>query len=104
MIEVTAHGKKRIRQRCGIKLKSVDRMAEIAYTRGITHSESTGELKKYIDSLYFYNGQANNVRLHGDKVYIFCNDILVTVFNIPKKYQNIVNKIARRRSKVENTK
>jgi hypothetical protein len=94
VIEITAHGHRRIKQRCG---KSMDRLAQIAFERGLTHSETSGVLGRYIDSLYLYNGTANNIRLYGDKIYVFCNDILVTVLDTPRKYRNIVDKAMRRR-------
>lgn len=34
-------------------------------------------------SLYFKNKNANNIRLYGDKAYIFCDKVLVTVIQIP---------------------
>jgi hypothetical protein len=94
VIEITAHAHRRIKSRCG---KSMDRLAQIAYERGLTQSETSGALGRYIDSLYLYNGTANNIRLYGDKVYVFCNDVLVTVLDTPRKYRNIVDKAMRRR-------
>lgn len=31
------------------------------------------------------NPSAQNLRIYGDKLYIFSNDVLITVFNILKK-------------------
>nr|DAY91531.1 MAG TPA: hypothetical protein [Caudoviricetes sp.] len=33
--------------------------------------------------MYFYNQTANNIRLYGDKAYIFAGSTLVTVIQIP---------------------
>lgn len=94
MITVTNHGAKRIRQRCGISKKSVDRLANIAFEKGLTYNDITGSLKRYVASLYNFNGSADNIRLYGDKIYIFCNgDVLVTVLNTPRKYRDTVNKL-----------
>jgi hypothetical protein len=101
VLDVTHHGTKRIRERCGIKAKGVDRLAKIAFEKGLTHSETKGELKRYITSLYFYNKTANNIRIYGDKVYIFCDEVLVTVLDLPRTYRNIVNKLMRRRDNIE---
>lgn len=35
------------------------------------------------DRLVFRNENANNIRLYGDKAYIFCGETLVTVIQIP---------------------
>ncbi len=94
MITVSHHGRKRMRERCG---KSMDRLAEIAFERGLTHADTSGSLKKYMDYLYFHNCTANNIRLYGGKVFIFCNEILVTVFDIPPKYKHIAYKLLERR-------
>lgn len=97
MIQVSIHGKERMHERCRIKLKSAERIAKIAFEKGITHAETRGALNGYLNSLYFYNGQANNIRLYGDKVYIFCDDVLVTVLDTPKRFQNTVNKLMRKK-------
>ena len=80
---VTKHAKQRMKQRCGINEKSTDRMAKIAFEKGLKHSDLTGNLKKWVDGLYFYNKNANNIRLYGDKAYIFRNTKLITVIQIP---------------------
>jgi len=96
-VTVTEHGKERIHERCGIKLKSAERLAKIAYEKGLTHSETNGALNGYINSLYLYNCTANNIRMYGNQIYIFCNDTLVTVYDTPKRFQNTVNKLMRKR-------
>ncbi len=63
--------------------KACERMAQKAYDDGITHAQTKGRLSKWITSLYFRNKNANNIRLYGDKAYIFCDEVLVTVIQIP---------------------
>jgi hypothetical protein len=86
-----------MRKRCG---KSMDRLADIAFEKGLTHAETSGSLHAYLTSLYFYNGTADNIRIYGDKVYIFCNQVLVTVLDLPNKYKNAVRKLMDRREHV----
>jgi hypothetical protein len=76
----------------------MDRLAKIAFEKGLTHAETAGPLRRYLDSLYLYNETADNIRLYGDKIYIFCGDILVTVLNTPRKFRGIVEKAMRRKS------
>ncbi|MDE7424384.1 MAG: hypothetical protein K2N51_11980 [Lachnospiraceae bacterium] len=82
-MQISKHAKKRLKERCGFNKKSQDRMAQKAFKDGITHSQTKGKLNKWITSLYFKNKKANNIRIYGDKAYIFCNEILVTVIQVP---------------------
>ena len=58
-------------------------MAQKAFDNGITHSQTKGRLNKWVTSLYFRNKNANNIRLYGDKAYIFAGKTLDTVIQIP---------------------
>lgn len=80
---VSEHAKERLKERCGFNKKASERMAQKAFEEGIAHSQTKGRLNKWVTSLYFRNRNANNIRLYGDKAYIFCDDILVTVIQIP---------------------
>lgn len=89
---LTNHAEDRAKERCGIGKKSTERMAKIAYEKGIKHNECGGRLRKYITSLYFYNQSANQIRIYGDKVYIFHDEVLITIINLPNNLKKIVNK------------
>lgn len=80
---VSEHAKERLKERCGFNKKASERMAQKVFEEGILHSQTKGRLNKWVTSLYFRNKKANNIRLYGDKAYIFCDDILVTVIQIP---------------------
>lgn len=88
LVQVSKHAERRLIERCGLNKKSVQRIAERAFEYGITHSDTKGNLHKWVDSLYFRNRNANNIRLYGDKAYIFAGDILVTVLQIPSNLRN----------------
>ena len=92
---VTNHAKQRIKQRCGLKEKSSDRIAKIAYENGLRHSELTGNLKKWVDGLYFRNRSANQIRLYSDKAYIFTGQKLITVLQIPHNLVREADKLRR---------
>lgn len=89
---VTKHAQKRLKERCGVNKKSADRMAKKALQNGMKHSETTGNLKKWVDGLYFYNKSANNIRLYGDKAYIFHGQDLITVLQIPHNLVKFVKR------------
>ncbi len=82
-MDVSKHAEDRLRERCGFNRKTYERMAQKAYDDGITHAQTKGRLNKWVTSLYFRNKNANNIRLYGDKAYIFCDEVLVTVIQIP---------------------
>ena len=82
-MDVSNHAKERIKERCGLGKKAYERIATKVFENGITHSQTKGRLNKWVTSLYFRNKKANNIRLFGNKAYIFCNDVLVTVIQIP---------------------
>jgi hypothetical protein len=70
-------------------------MAERAYFTGMTHSDTKGALRKYCDMVYLSYRDANQIRLYGDKVYIFKNTYLITVFNLPRNLISLKNKLAK---------
>ena len=59
-------------------------MAKKVYQLGVRHAETSGNLQKWVDSLYFYNKSANQIRLYGDMAYIFHNQKLITVIKVPE--------------------
>lgn len=82
-IRVSEHALDRIRERSGINKKSAQKLAERAYANGVKHSEVKGSLNKYIASICFkHKHKGTDIRLYGDKVFIFSkrgkyNDILI---------------------------
>ena len=91
-MEVSEHAKKRIRKRMTNTKSGTESIAKKALERGIKHSDATGRLKKYFDALYFKNKKANNVRIYAQKVFIFHDENLITMFNLPKQFFNVVKK------------
>ena len=82
-LKVTKHAKLRLKQRCGIKKRGARQAVKRVLQNGIPHSQTTGRLNKWMTGLYFRSKGANNILLYGDKVYIFRNKVLITVFPIP---------------------
>lgn len=87
-IEVSRYAYERLHERCGLSRKAATRMAEKAFYIGMKHSDTKGQINRWITSLYFNNKNANNIRLYGNFAYIFCNKILVTVLEIPNNLKN----------------
>lgn len=83
---VTGHAQSRLKSRSGLNKKSVNRIADRVLDRGYHRTELNGNLRLYVDCLYRNNGKkADNIRIYGDKVYIFIGTTLITVLQIPSK-------------------
>lgn len=98
---VTNHANKRIRERIGVNKKSTDALATKALGEGLSHNELKGGLKKYVDGLYFRSKTANNLKVLHDKVYIFKDNVLITVITLPHNLARISNQIMKKRKKNE---
>jgi len=101
MTRVTNHAKQRAKERCGINNKSIERIAEKVLKQGITHNECTGQIRRWVDKLYLSEKKANNIRLYGDKAYLFNDNVLITILQIPNDLQNRVKTILKRRKETE---
>lgn len=88
MIKVSRHAEMRIRERQGLNKKSIERMAQKAFDKGIRHEQTRGNLNKWLTSKYFVNKQANNLRIYGN--------ILVTVFRVPNNLLKNMESMARK--------
>lgn len=99
----TQHGKERIKERIGIGYKGADRQVNLALERGLTHKDCKSRLLKWVDSQILKgkkeNTAFNSVRIFNSKLFIFDGDEerLITVINVPKNLQPIINKIFKKK-------
>ncbi len=96
-IEISKHAEERLKERCGLNKKACKRIVQKAFDEGITHSQTKGRLNKWITSLYFKNQRADNIRIYGDKAYIFCGAILVTVIQVPASLMKDLKQMVKKR-------
>lgn len=89
-IDVSRHAERRLRERLGINRRAAKRLAEKAFYEGVRHKDTCGRLKKWMSGLYKKNRKANNMRIYGDFLYIFCDHILVTVFIVPNDMRQLI--------------
>lgn len=92
-VDLSKHGINRSRERLGINKKAVEKNARKALEFGVTHGETKGRLRRYMDKLYFNNPKASNMRIYHHYVYIFGGNKLVTVFNLPKELCHYADKL-----------
>lgn len=89
MVHVTEHAFEKGKERLSLNKKSLEKLANLAFDKGLKHSDMKAYLKKYIDKMYFRNKSANNIRVYGEVLFIFVEDRLVTLYQLPqnlKKY------------------
>lgn len=91
--ELTRHSKTRLKERCGATKSSQEKIAATALEKGIRHTETSGSLRRYLDMLYLQERNANNIRIWGDKVFLFRADRLITVLQLPQKYMQLCVRI-----------
>lgn len=70
--------------------------------RGLRREDTHGSFRRYLDYLYHYNESANNIRVWAEKVYIFSDNSLVTVLNLPPRYRNAANSAVKDRTTIPN--
>lgn len=93
---LTKHSISRMQERCGITKKNAPIVARRAYRTGLTHSQTSGELHKFLDSIYLSQKKGTNMRIYGNAVYVFKGDVLITVIRIPDNLMNDVKQIKER--------
>ena len=91
---------KRIKERCGLPKKAVERSATLALQKGLSHKESTGSLKRYFDYLFLSHKKGSNIRLYGNHVYIFTQNSLVTVLPLPNEHKKSLLKAFEKRERL----
>lgn len=98
-MHVTKHGEDRMRQRLSTNKKNVSKEAAKALERGIRTSETTGNLRRYLDKLFYKNTHCTNIRVYNRNVFLFDTfGNLVTVFALPSSLQSAEDKIKKRRT------
>lgn len=93
---VTYHAEKRIRQRIGVPKSAVKKLAVKARNHGVERVETHGSLRRYLDKVYYYNPNSTLIYIWAEKIFIFADDALVTVLNLPPRYRNAANGAGRK--------
>lgn len=92
MVIITRHGGRRVRERSGINKKAVHRIVCKAYHEGFTREDTNGELRKWIERICEKNKPADQVRIYGDNMYLFADNYLITMFQIPNSLKKNIKK------------
>ena len=93
---VTDHARDRTKERVGLPKRVVEKNAEKAFDEGLKHSDLSGSIKRFVDGLYLQYGKANNIRIYCGNVYLFRNNVLVTVMPLPGKYRKTAMELSKK--------
>lgn len=89
-MSITDHAYKRGKERFKFNKQTLDKMALIAFEKGLTHSDTKGRLNKYLTKLWFDYKTCNNVRIYGEVIYFFKDDLLITLYGVPNELKKNV--------------
>lgn len=95
--KVSRHGYLRSKERIGLNKRATDKIVLKALEYGISHKEVGGTLSRYFDFLYLSHGKGNNIRIYAERVFIFDDEFLITVFNLPNEFKKLVKKALSKR-------
>ena len=90
-VKITKHARKRLKERSGLNKKSIQRIADRAFEEGLTHKQTKDDLHRWISLCYLIERQANNIRIYGDKAFLFKGDVSLTVLQIPNQIKSRIN-------------
>ena len=84
-MKITNHARDRSKERNGWSDKVTERMIPKVLEKGIRHNQTKGNLHKWMSGRYNnYKRKGADIRLYGDKAYIFVNESLITILQIPQ--------------------
>lgn len=95
MAYVTEHAAKRMKERMGLSKKSLERIANKAYEKGLTMNEVKGEVLSYMINVRSKSAPGTKIKLYADKTWIFTNGNLVTIYNTPSTLKHKVDKFSK---------
>ena len=84
---ITDHARARYKERMGMSKSRMEKDALLAWENGVRWDEVSGGLRRYIDSQHFQSKMLADIRVYCGRVYIFKNETLITVFELPPKYR-----------------
>lgn len=90
MIVITDHAYERADERLSLRKDSFKRLAEKAYEEGIAHSQMKGRLYRYCEKVFHAHRTANNIKIHGENIFLFNLNVLITVYQVPNELKKFI--------------
>jgi hypothetical protein len=86
---ITNHGEERIRKRAGLNRKACDRLAMKALAEGTWRKNvHKRKLRRYLD--YWKHKGDGELVVYGENVFVFDNNVCVTMWQLPNGMRNII--------------
>jgi len=82
MITISHHAYHRAKERLGFSPDAFKRLAAQAYCYGVSQSEAKGKLRRFIECRCAEH-PGNTPRIYGENIFIFKENCLVTVYQLP---------------------
>lgn len=100
---LTNHARRRTCKRLGIPKSGACANADRALEYGVHQNDTKTSLHRYLDGAARQHTEtpANNVRIYHRAVYVFNDDVLITVFPLPRKYHAVADKLEKRQNSRE---
>jgi hypothetical protein len=95
-IIITEHAYLRGGERLGLKQCSIERLAARAYDQGIDADHCKGPVKRYVLDRLDTENNVNTIRIYGDCLYLFADNVLVMLYQLPQELRRIVRRIVKR--------
>lgn len=95
-MKITKHAYDRINERLGLNDGAAKNLSQNALEFGLRHNELTGPLRRFVDDCFLRYQTGNNIRIYAEKVFIFNNETLITVFALDNHLKKIANKLLKR--------
>ena len=84
---ITDHAYRRGKERLGLSKKSIEKMALISFTTGRTADKLPKQLRQYLVKLQMRHDKNAIIRIYGNHIFVFVNNILLTIFLLPNDYK-----------------
>lgn len=93
MLAITHHAYKRAKKRCGLKKKSLYRIATKAFENGLSLDDLNGGLYVWAAGVYCIKHVNPVLRIYGEYLFIIDNYVLITIYSIPNEFKKTVRDI-----------
>lgn len=87
MVELTVHAYERSKERGAGKGECAYKNAEKAFVKGKSPEDFDKQTRKYLENV-LKGSKGNNIKVWGNNIYLFFDNILITVFPMPAKMNN----------------
>ena len=85
MTILTNHSILRAKERFSWNVEALQRTSDKAFEDGTAHAETKGKINKYIYHVYRKHKVANNIKIYGENIFLFSDNVLITLYRIPNR-------------------